>query len=137
MLTIDHDGNVLIKSNVIVEYLDDMFPGLSLSPVGPLAKSRMRLWLYDSEAIAHSNVNTASHNPRHAQRRAPFSREQLMETASGHPNRNLRIRKLKRIEQGMMAKEEDTAYPNLEDFLNRLVASHPNSARLQDRVLIR
>ena len=88
--TLDHDGNVLIESNVIVEYLDDIFPGLSLSPVEPLAKSRMRLWLYDSEAIAHSNVNTASYNPRHAPRLARFSKEQLMETVSGHPNRNLR-----------------------------------------------
>ena len=123
MLTLDHDGNVLIESNVIVEYLDDMFPGLSLSPVGPLAKSRMRLWLYDSEAIAHSNVNTASYNPRHAPRLARFSKEQLMETALGHPNRNLRIRMLKRAEQGVLAEEEDAAYANLEDLLDRMEAS--------------
>ena len=124
--TLDHDGNVLIESNVIVEYLDDMFPGLSLSPVEPLAKSRMRLWLYDSEAIAHSNVNTASYNPRHAPRLARFSKEQLMETVSGHPNRNLRIRMLKRAEQGVLAEEEDTAYANLEDLLDRMEASLAN-----------
>ena len=41
--TLDHNGNVLIESNVIVEYLDDMFSGISLSPVEPLGKSRMRL----------------------------------------------------------------------------------------------
>ena len=124
--TLDHDGDVLIESNMIVEYLDDMFPGLSLSPVEPLAKSRMRLWLYDSEAIAHSNDNTASYNPRHAPRFARFCKEQLKETASGHPNRNLRIQMLKRAEQGMLAEEEDTAYANLEDLLDRMEASLAN-----------
>lgn len=73
----------------------------------------MRLWLYDSEAIAHANVNTVSYNPRHAPRLARFSKDQLMETASGHPDRNLRIRMLK---HGVLAEEEDAAYANLDEM---------------------
>ena len=71
--TLDHDGRVLIESNVIIEYLDDAFPGSALSPADPMARARMRLWLYDSEAIAHPAVNTASYNPRHAPRLFPTS----------------------------------------------------------------
>ncbi len=121
--TLDHDGHVLIESNVIVEYLDDAFPDPPLGPADALAKARMRLWLYDSEAIAHPNVNTASYNPRHAPRLARFSKEQLIETVSGHPDRNTRIRMMKRAEHGVPAEEEDTAYANLEDLLDRMEAT--------------
>ena len=121
--TLDHDGHVLIESNVVVEYLDDAFPDPPLGPAGSLAKARMRLWLYDSEAIAHPNVNTASYNPRHAPRLARFSKEQLIETVSGHPDRNTRIRMIKRAEHGVPAEEEDTAYANLEDLLDRMEAT--------------
>ncbi len=120
---LDHDGNVLIESNVIVEYLNDTFPDPPLSPTDALAKARMRLWLYDSEAIAHPNVNTASHNPRHAPRLTRFSREELIEIASRNPNRDIRIRMVRRAEQGVSAEEEDTAYANLEDLLDRMEAT--------------
>ena len=73
--TLDHDGDELIESNVIVEYREDMFDGFSLSPDKPLAKARVRLWLYNSESIAHLSVNMASYNPRHAPRLARFSKE--------------------------------------------------------------
>jgi glutathione S-transferase len=121
--TLDHDGHVLIESNVIAEYLDDAFSGPALIPTDALAKARMRLWLYDSEAIAHPGVNTASYNPRHAPRLARFSKEQLMETVSGHPDRNTRIRMMKRAEHGVPAEEEHTAYANLGDLLDRMEAT--------------
>ena len=121
--TLDHDGRILIESNVIAEYLDEAFPGPELSPADPLAKARMRLWLYDSEAIAHPAVNTASYNPRHAPRLARFSKEELFETVSGHPDRDTRIRMMKRAEHGVPAAEEDTAYANLEDLFDRMEAA--------------
>ena len=121
--TLDHDGRVLIESNVIAEYLDDAFDGPALAPDDAMAKARMRLWLYDSEAIAHSNVNTASYNPRHAPRLARFSKEELIETMSGHPDRDTRIRMLRRAEHGVSAAEEETAYANLGDLLDRMEAA--------------
>jgi glutathione S-transferase len=83
----------------------------------------MRLWLFDSEAIAHPNVNTASYNPRHAPRLARFTKEQLIETASRHPNRDTRIRMTRRARDGVAAEEENTAYANLEDLLDRMEAA--------------
>ena len=121
--TLDHDGHVLIESNVIAEYLDDAFPDPPLGPDDALATAKMRLWLYDSEAIAHPSVNTASYNPRHAPRLARFSTKELIKTVSGHPDRNTRIRMLKRAEHGVPAEEEDTAYANLEDLLDRMEAT--------------
>ena len=121
--TLDHDGQVLVESNVIVEYLDDAFRDPSLSPADPLARARMRLWLFDSEAIAHANVVIASYNPRHAPRFARFSTEELIETASRHPNRDTRIRMTRHAEHGVPAEDENTAYANLEDLLDRMEAT--------------
>ncbi|MDA0238827.1 MAG: glutathione S-transferase family protein [Proteobacteria bacterium] len=43
--TLVHDGVPIIDSSVILEYLEDIFPEPSLSPVGAVEKARMRSWL--------------------------------------------------------------------------------------------
>ena len=42
--TLVHDGEVLVESTVICEYLDDTFPARPLKPHAPLGRARMRLW---------------------------------------------------------------------------------------------
>ena len=42
--TLDHDGNIIIESTLICEYLDDTFPNPSLVPKDPFLRSQMRLW---------------------------------------------------------------------------------------------
>lgn len=42
--TLIHDGEVLIESTTIIEYLDEVFPEPPLKPATPLARQRMRLW---------------------------------------------------------------------------------------------
>ena len=42
--TVVHDGQAIIESTLISEYLDDTFPKPPLSPVDPLLRSQMRLW---------------------------------------------------------------------------------------------
>ena len=42
--TLDHDGNIIIESTLICEYLDDTFPNPSLVPEDPFMRSQMRLW---------------------------------------------------------------------------------------------
>ncbi|HKD20398.1 MAG TPA: glutathione S-transferase family protein [Rhizomicrobium sp.] len=39
-----HDGAVVTESTVINEYLDDVFPEVSLRPKDPAARARMRVW---------------------------------------------------------------------------------------------
>ena len=43
--TLVHDGRSVIDSNVIMQYLDEVFPEPPLSPADPLARARMRAWL--------------------------------------------------------------------------------------------
>lgn len=42
--TIVHDGQVIVESTVICEYIDETFDGPSLVPDTPLERARMRLW---------------------------------------------------------------------------------------------
>src|ERR1700682_1271037 len=40
--TLDHDGNIVIDSSVIIEYLDEVAPDESFTPRGPVARAHMR-----------------------------------------------------------------------------------------------
>ena len=41
--TLDHDGNIVINSSVIIEYLDEIVPEIaSFTPADPVARARMR-----------------------------------------------------------------------------------------------
>src|SRR5215813_10501894 len=40
--TLDHDGNIVIDSSVIIEYLDEIAPEPGFAPADPVARARMR-----------------------------------------------------------------------------------------------
>jgi len=42
--TLVHDGRVLYESNVITEYLDDLFPGPRLYPADPWLRAQAKMW---------------------------------------------------------------------------------------------
>jgi glutathione S-transferase len=42
--TLVHDGRVVRESQVILEYLEDVFPTPALRPADPYERARMRLW---------------------------------------------------------------------------------------------
>ena len=39
-----HDGNTIIESTIIMEYIEDSFPERPLRPAAPAARAAMRLW---------------------------------------------------------------------------------------------
>ncbi len=47
------DGEVIIESTVIVEFLDDAYPEPSLKPQDPVARARMRLWTKQLDEGVH------------------------------------------------------------------------------------
>lgn len=42
--TLVHEGNVILESTVMLEYLEDRFPETSLRPEDPADRARMRMW---------------------------------------------------------------------------------------------
>jgi glutathione S-transferase len=121
---LDHDGRIVIESNVIIEYLEDTFPsaGPGLRPADPYARAQMRIWMFNSEEIAHENVNTCSHNPRHAARHKAkgYTREVLEKIAARCANPVIRNRLLNRVERGVSKREENEAYEALDFLLDQV-----------------
>jgi len=127
---LDHDGRIIIESNVIIEYLEDAFPEIRLRPDDAYAKAQMRIWIFNSEEIAHSNVNTASYNPRHAVRLAqkPLTEEKIAQAAAACPNPIIAARFLDRHAHGVSDAEENQAYIALDYLVGMMedaLAQHP------------
>lgn len=119
--TLDHDGTVLIESNVILEYLEDSFPQAPLRPADLAARAQMRLWVYNSEELAHWNVNTCSHNLRHAKRMDQrYSRAEQMAAAERCPNPMISRRLKRRLLVGVSPEEEEDAYAKLDYLLDQM-----------------
>ena len=51
--TLVHDGNVVVESTVICEYVDDAFPEPPLKPADPYDRARMRLWMKNVDDYVH------------------------------------------------------------------------------------
>ncbi|HUI94784.1 MAG TPA: glutathione S-transferase family protein [Xanthobacteraceae bacterium] len=119
--TLDHDGRIVIESNVILEYLDEVFPDVPLRPADAYARATMRLWVYNSEEMAHWNVNVCSHNLRHAKRmEARYSKEELLRAADQCSNPMIALRLKRRLQMGVSTEEESEAYEKLEFMLKQM-----------------
>ena len=66
--TLDHDGHIVTESNIICEYLEDLYPEVQLRPDSPQSVSRMRKWMLISEEDLHDAIAVASFNIRHRPR---------------------------------------------------------------------
>jgi glutathione S-transferase len=119
--TLEHEGRIVIESNVILEYLDEVFPDVPLRPAAAYARAMMRLWVYNSEEMAHWNVNVCSHNLRHAKRmEARYSKEELLRAADQCSNPMIALRLKRRLQVGVSAEEESEAYEKLEFMLKQM-----------------
>ena len=56
--TLVHDGKVVRESQVILEYLEDVFPTPPLRPADPLERARMRLWTKVVDEFLHVDSRT-------------------------------------------------------------------------------
>jgi glutathione S-transferase len=71
--TLVHDGQVLVESTVICEYLDDEFPRIPLKPARSMDRARMRLWTkaVDEDVQPACKYITYASCHRHIIRRMP------------------------------------------------------------------
>jgi glutathione S-transferase len=58
--TLVHDGKVVIDSSVILEYLDEVFPEVRLSPADPVRRAQMRAWMRFFEEVATAAIRVPS-----------------------------------------------------------------------------
>jgi len=101
--TLVHDGEVIVESSIIVEYLDDLFTEPPLRPAGSLARARMRAWLRridDEVQRAIGNLSMAVYI-RDAHLARP--RDELLAHLARMPDRDRAQRQQDAIEYGTAA----------------------------------
>jgi len=119
--TLDHDGKIIIESNIIIEYLDDTFPEVSLKPEDTYQRAMMRLWLDTAETHVHKNINMVSYNKRHVPRmNKMFTKEEQRAILLRFPGADKRATMLKRLENGVSAEEEAFANERLGAVMNKI-----------------
>ncbi len=102
---ITENGTVIIESTVILEYLDDAYPDISLKPDNPIARARMRLWTKRLDEGVHVNLATVSNavafRYQHIEGRSP---EELQAYFNGIPDPERRARTIDLVSQGTDSK---------------------------------
>lgn len=101
--TLIHDDNVIIDSSVIMEYLDEVFPQVRLSPETPLGRAHMRKWLRYFEEVPTPAVRYPSFNRVLIGGFKRLSKEEFEAAANARP---LRKHFYKRMGQNGFSDEE-------------------------------
>ena len=75
--TLIDDGNIIIDSSVICEYLDEKYPAVRLMPEDLVQRAKMRAWMRFLEEVPTAAVRVPSFNMGFLPRYEGLSREQF------------------------------------------------------------
>lgn len=121
--TLDHDGRLVVESNVILEYLDESFPQVPLRPTEPFARARMRIWMDKFEHVVHRNINLISFNRRFRPRIEKYPPEERQALIAKVPDAERRAALLRRMRHGVSADEEAFAEQCLAAIMDEMEQS--------------
>lgn len=99
-----HDGQPVIESTVILEYLDDAFPDHPLRPDAPIERARMRVWTKTPDDGLHAACGTVSYAAAFAHQVAAFhGHEALAARLARLPDRARAARQRELYDKGIDA----------------------------------
>ena len=140
--TLIHGDFVLIESSVIMQYIDEVFPGPLLQPVDPKERALMRVWMKRVDEYLHPGNATLTYAMVHAvemRKKSPIELETYYRCI---PNSATRERQRAAIEQGMDAPAAMQAlqfYDKALTDMNAQLAQYPwlagNSYSLADAAM--
>lgn len=110
--TLIHDDAVIIDSSVIIEYLDEAFTPISLTPSGSVGRAHMRKWLRFFEEVPTAAIRVPSFNQYLSKRFDKLSDEQFDEFVENHPMRREFYKKMRK-EAGFDDQETSSALSRL------------------------
>jgi glutathione S-transferase len=118
-----HDGQVVIESGVINEYLDEAFPEKPLRPADPLTRARMRVFckMADEYALPATRVPTWTRTKR--EQLKAMSEAEFEKTVGETPliDHRLKLRALKG--EGFSKKEFEEAHGRMDYVYDRCEAA--------------
>ncbi|MBS27810.1 MAG: glutathione S-transferase [Alphaproteobacteria bacterium] len=121
--TLIHDGEPVIESSVIVEYLDEIYPDPPLSPSDALGRARLRSWMRYMEEVPTPAVRVPSFNRVFRPLRYEnASEEEFQARVEKMPLRKAFYRRMGRID-GFSTEEVDNALAQIRQTTERIDAS--------------
>lgn len=103
--TLVDDGNVIIESTVINEYLDDAYPEPRLRPNEAAARARLRLWTKQLDDSVHAATRTISNAIAFRHQKLALGKEALQALHDKIPDPKKRAESWENITKGV-----DSAY---------------------------
>ena len=85
--TLDHDGQIIIDSTVITEYLDEIEPEKSFTPEDPVLRARMRTLMHFADEMPAAAVRVPTFNLAFLPSFQKMSREDFVAFAESKPLR--------------------------------------------------
>ena len=85
--TLDHDGDIVIDSTVITEYLDEVAPQQSFTPESPVVRARMRALMHFIDEMPAAAVRVPTFNLAFLPSFQKMSREDFVAMAESKPLR--------------------------------------------------
>jgi glutathione S-transferase len=85
--TLDHDGQIVIDSTVITEYLDEVSPATSFTPQSPVERARMRALMHFIDEMPAAAVRVPTFNLAFLPSFQKMSRETFTAMAESKPLR--------------------------------------------------
>jgi len=85
--TLDHDGEIVIDSTVIAEYLDEVAPAASFTPENPVRRAHMRALMHFIDEMPAAAVRVPTFNLAFLPRFQKMSREDFVAMAESKPLR--------------------------------------------------
>ncbi len=116
--TLEHDGQVVIDSNVITEYLDEIAPDRSFTPATPAARARMRALMHFIDEMPAAAVRVPTFNLAFLPSFQKMSREEFVALAEAKPLRKEFM--LGMGQTGFPASEMDAALARLRRSYERM-----------------
>src|SRR6187397_983708 len=116
--TLDHDGNVVIDSSVIVEYLDEVFPVSSFTPRDVHRRATMRSLMRFIDEVPAAAVRVPTYNLAFLPRFAAMSEAEFLAFAESKPLRKEFMLAMGRT--GFPQKEMDGALGRLRRSYERM-----------------
>jgi glutathione S-transferase len=126
--TLVHNGEVIVESSVINEYLDEVFPELPLRPHDPLGRARMRSWCQYVEEVPVPSIRFPSFNAYFVPIWRDMTDAQFLQYTERLPLRKHFYRRMGR--SGFSDEEIKAALERLEQTLARMEAMLAHSAWL-------
>jgi glutathione S-transferase len=123
--TLDHDGNIVIDSSVIIEYLDEVAPDASFTPRDPVRRAAMRALMRFIDEMPAAAVRVPTFNLAFLPRFAAMSEAEFLAFAESKPLRKEFMLAMGRT--GFPQKDMDSAMARLRRTYERMNAAIEDS----------